>query len=130
MPSTSRPISVDLRALHLCLEPSQPETYGFRIENLAHRDVRLVKQFILDQMSVDQRRVIQKAFKHLSTSVITPFTDQDKVETLLTRAMVSSAVFTLVQEDKPQAVSCLLDEVSIHGLKLRAARRLCPATFQ
>ena len=70
-------------------------------------------------MSVDQRRVIQKAFKHLSTSTINPFTDQRKVEMLLTRAMVSSAVFTLVQEDKPQAVSCLLDEVSTHGLKLR-----------
>ena len=121
LPSTTRSISVELKALHLCLEPSQPETYGFRIENLAQRDVRLIKQFILDQMSVDQRRVIQKAFKHLSTSVITPFSDQAKVETLLTRAMVSSAVFTLVQEDKPQAVSCLLDEVSIHGLKLRAA---------
>ena len=121
LPSTTRPISVELKALHLCLEPSQPETYGFRIENLAQRDVRLIKQFILDQMSVDQRRVIQKAFKHLSTSVITPFSDQTKVETLLTRAMASSAVFTLVQEDKPQAVSCLLDEVSIHGLKLRAA---------
>jgi len=121
LPSTNRPISVESRALHLCLEPSQPETYGFRIENLAQRDVRLIKQFILDQMSVDQRRVIQKAFKHLSTSVITPFTDQAKVESLLARAMASSAVFTLVQEDKPQAVSCLLDDVSIHGLKLRAA---------
>ena len=121
LPSTARPISVESRALHLCLEPSQPETYGFRIENLAQRDVRLIKQFILDQMSVDQRRVIQKAFKHLSTSVITPFTDQAKVEALLARAMASSAVFTLVQEDKPQAVSCLLDELSSQGLKLRAS---------
>lgn len=122
LPAATRPISVELRALHACLEPLQPETYGFRIENLAHRDVRLIKQFILDQMSVDQRRVIQKAFKHLSTSVITPFTEEGKVQALLTRAMATSAIFTLVQEDKPQAVSCLLDDVSIHeGLKLHAA---------
>src|SRR4029453_5079014 len=100
LPSTAKPISVELRALHVCLEPSQPETYGLRIENLAQRDVRLIKQFILEQMSVDQRRVIQKAFKHLSTTVITPFTDQDKVKTLLTRAMTSSTAFTLVQEDQ------------------------------
>lgn len=105
----------------MCLEPSHPETYGFRIERLAQRDVRLIKQFILEQMSVDQRRVIQKAFKHLSTTVITPFTQRDKVEGLLTRAMASSAVFTMVQEDKPQAVSCLLQGISVHGLKFRAA---------
>jgi len=121
LPSAARPISVESRALHLCLEPAQPETYGFRIENLAQRDIRLIKQFILDQMSVDQRRVIQKAFKHLSTSVITPFTEQSKVESLLVRAMASSAVFTLVQEDKPQAVSCLLDDLSHHSLRLRAS---------
>jgi ubiquinone/menaquinone biosynthesis C-methylase UbiE/pimeloyl-ACP methyl ester carboxylesterase len=122
LPSNTKPISVELRALHVCLhEPSQPETYGFRIENLAQRDVRQIKQFILEQMSVDQRRVIQKAFKHLSTTVITPFTQRAKVEELLARAMASSAVFTLVQEDKPQAVNCLLQDVSVHGLTFRAA---------
>ena len=121
LPPTTKPINVELRALHMCLEPSQPETYGFRIERLAQRDVRLIKQFILEQMSVDQRRVIQKAFKHLSTTVITPFTQWDKVEGLLARAMASSAIFTLVQEDKPQAVSCLLQDISVHGLKFRAA---------
>src|SRR5262249_52400694 len=73
------------------------------------------------QMSVEQRRVIQRAFKHLSTSVIAPFTDQAKVETLLSRAMANGAIFTLVQEDKPQAVSGMLDEVSVQGLKFRAS---------
>ena len=121
LPSTSRPINVELRALHVSLEPSQPETYGFRIENLAQKDTRLIRQFILERMSVDQRRVIQKAFKHLSTTVITPFTERAKVQGLLARAMASSAVFTLVQEDKPQAVSCLLQDVSTHGLAFRAA---------
>lgn len=120
LPAIAKAISVQLKALHLCLEPAQPDAYGFRIESLAQKDARLIKQFILDQMSVDQRRVIQKAFKHLSTSVITPFTDHAKIEAVLARALASSAVFTLVQEDKSQAVSCLLDDLSGRSLKLRA----------
>src|SRR5262249_57486331 len=80
LPSTTSPIPVESRALRLCPEPSR--TYGFRIETLAQKDSRLVKHFILNQMSVEQRRVIQRAFKHLSTSVIAPFPDQPKVQTL------------------------------------------------
>lgn len=118
LPSAPKPILAESKALHLCLDPPSSETYGFRIENLNQKDSRLLKQFILDQMSIDQRRVIQKAFKYLNTSTVTPLTDQDKILALLSRASASRAVFTLVQEDKAQAVSCFLHRVSNGTLEL------------
>jgi SAM-dependent methyltransferase/pimeloyl-ACP methyl ester carboxylesterase len=119
LPSAAKPIQVEVKALHICLEPAQPEAYGFRIESLSHKDLRLIKQFILDQMSVEQRRVIQKAFKHLSTTTITPFSDPGKISALLSKALTSQSVFTLVQEDKSQAVSCLLHTLSETQLEFR-----------
>jgi SAM-dependent methyltransferase len=121
LPSAAKPIQVESQALHLCLDPAQPDAYGFRIESLSQKDCRLIKQFILDQMSIDQRKVIQKAFKHLSTSTITPFTDVAKIESLLSRALSSRAVFTLVQEDQSQAISCFLHELSESRLVFHCA---------
>jgi len=121
LPSAAKPIQVESQALHLCLDPAQPDAYGFRIESLSQKDCRLIKQFILDQMSINQRRVIQRAFKHLSTNSITPFTDVAKIESLLSRALSSHALFTLVQEDKSQAISCHLHALSENRLVFHCA---------
>jgi len=118
LPSTARPILVESKALHLCLDPTCPEAYGFRIEILNQKDSRFLKQFILDQMSLEQRKVIQRAFKHLSTTTVTPFNDPHKILSLLAKAMANRAVFTLVQEDKAQAVTCFLERVSSGTLEL------------
>jgi SAM-dependent methyltransferase/pimeloyl-ACP methyl ester carboxylesterase len=112
LPAAAKPIQVESKALHLCPDTAQPDAYGFRLENLSQKDSRIIKQFILEQMSIDQRKVIQKAFKHLSTSTIAPFTDPAKIELLLSKALASRAAFTLVQEDKSQAVTCFLHALS------------------
>ncbi len=111
LPFASKPIKVESKALnHLPGSPANKHI-GFRIENIAQRDTRLVKQFVLDQMSIDQRKAIQKAFKHLDSNTIKPFTDRKKVEALLARAQTNQAAFTIVQEDKSQSVSCRLQRV-------------------
>jgi SAM-dependent methyltransferase len=112
LPAFPKPINVESRATNNLGDRKNHRVAGFRIKNITQRDARLVKQFILGQMSVDQRKVIQRVFQHLSSEAIRPFTDKSKIEGLLSRAASTQSLFTVVQEDKSQAVRCSLANVS------------------
>lgn len=111
LPVFPKPIKVESKATNRLSDRANFEVAGFRIENIAQRDARLVKQFVLGQMSLDQHKVIQKAFRHLSSETIRPFTDKSTIERLLSRAASTQSPFTVVQEDKSQAVSCSLSNI-------------------
>ena len=111
LPVFPRSIRVESKATNCINDRANREVAGFCIRNMSQRDARLVKQFILEQMSLDQHKAIQQVFRHLSSETIRPFTDQRKIERLLSQAAFKGSLFTIVQEDKAQAVTCLLTKV-------------------
>jgi SAM-dependent methyltransferase len=117
LPAFPRPIRVESSVTHRTSDRAVGEVAGFRIQNVTLRDTRSLKQFILEQMSVDQHKVIQKTFRHLSSETIRSFTDKSKIEALFSKAASKQSPFTVVQEDKAQAVTCFLRNVSQQRLE-------------
>jgi SAM-dependent methyltransferase len=117
LPSAPKPLKVELKAVQYLGDDLENNGFGFRFSNFNQRDARLLNQFILEQMSLEQHVAIQKIFKHLNDKTIQPLTDSTKIMALLSKAEMNRSAFTIVQEDKSQAVSCLLEEVSSEHLK-------------
>ena len=111
LPPFPKPIKVESKALNYLHDHANNTLFGFRIHNISQKDAKVVKQFILEQMSIDQRKVVQKVLKHLNSDTINSFADRAKIEGLLSRAQLNQSSFTIVQEDKSQSVSCRLSKI-------------------
>ncbi|MEW5977579.1 MAG: PilZ domain-containing protein [Acidobacteriota bacterium] len=129
LPLSDASISVNSVAVNERSASSEQRGYGCRIDSIKPRDAKLVKQFVLDQLSIHHRQLIQKVFKHLGSSTIRPFDEREKVRDLLSQACRQELLFTIVQEDKSQAVQCKLLSVGEAFLEFACSDDYASRTF-
>src|SRR5438093_1632694 len=111
LPSRSAPLHLEIKAIGSG-SGVQSDDFRFQFARLGQLETRLLKQFILEQMTVEQQLGIQQIFRTLNNKNIQSLMDTARIRSLLSKAAAAGSTFTFVQEDRTQQLRCQLDMIA------------------
>ena len=111
LPSRSAPLHLEIKAIGSG-SGVQGDDFRFQFARLGQLETRLLKQFILEQMTVEQQLGIQQIFRTLNNKNIQSLMDTARIRSLLSKAAAAGSTFTFVQEDRTQQLKCQLEMIA------------------